>query len=104
MNKMHSITFLENIVSREERNEDWQVKMYSFAKVVPLCDNRFLTLEGLNFGNIMSEEYFIFQMRFLKEVRMDMRISYDSHLFEIKRLLNVDGLSRKLHIIALVIN
>nr|MBA2628811.1 phage head closure protein [Rickettsiaceae bacterium] len=67
------------------------------------CDNRFAFLEGIQFGNVITEEYFLFKIRFIKGVNNTMRISFHNQIFEIKKIIDEDSKARILTIIALKI-
>jgi SPP1 family predicted phage head-tail adaptor len=77
--------------------------MTSFAEVQPVCDNRFISLEGLSFGNVITEKYFLFKIRFMDGITQEMRISFKGRFFEIKRIINEDERNKMLSIIALEI-
>lgn len=100
---IHKIIFLNNVADsaiEEDRWEEWQS---SFAEVQPLCDNRFISLEGMSFGNVITEGYFIFKIRFLAGLLPEMRISFKGRIFEIKRIINENERDKMLDIIALEI-
>ena len=75
----------------------------NFCPSKPVCDNRFAFLEGIQFGNIITEEYFLFKIRFIKELDNTMRISFHNQIFEIKRIIDEDSKGRLLSIVALKI-
>lgn len=98
---VHKITFLENITKSEIKEAIWKEVQTSFAEVKPVCDNRFISLEGLAFGNVITEEYFLFKTRFIKGIHREMRISYEERIFEIKRIINEGERTRMLNIVGL---
>ena len=100
---VHKITFLENITKSEIKEAIWKEVQTSFAEVKPVCDNRFISLEGLAFGNVITEEYFLFKTRFIKGIHREMRISYEERIFEIKRIINEGERTRMLNIVGLEI-
>ena len=100
---MHKITFVENITQSNIKKPNWRKCRTSFAEIKPVCDNRVLFLEGLKFGNIMSEKYFIFKIRLLRDINSTMRIYFQKRIFEIKRMIDQDERGRVLNIIALEI-
>ena len=79
----------------------WEQVEESFAEVKPLCDNRFILLEGMQFGNVITEEYFLFTTRFIKDIDKTVRISFHNQIFEIKRIIDEDSKGRMLGIVAL---
>ena len=100
---VHKIIFLKNIANSEIDEPNWQQVTESFAQVKPVCDSRFVLLEGMQFGNVITEEYFLFTTRFIKDIDKTMRISFHDQIFEIKRIVDEDSKGRMLSIIALKI-
>lgn len=99
----HKIIFLEDRRTSEIAEEEWQNILEVFAQVTHYADNSLAQLENMNFGNIITEEYFIFKIRFTDKVQKSMRISFSNRIFEIKRLINVEMQNKILKIIALEI-
>ena len=62
---VHKIIFLENQANNAIEEEKWEEVIQSFAEIKPVCDNGFTSLEGVAFGNVITEEYFIFKTRFI---------------------------------------
>ncbi len=100
---VHKIQFLINTEDSEIKTANWQELIVTFAQVEPVCDNRFIYLENMQFGNVITEEYFLFTIRFNHVIHKDMRINFYGKLFEIKRIVNEDQRSKILKIIALEI-
>jgi SPP1 family predicted phage head-tail adaptor len=100
---VHKITFWGN-VKDPTHDQTWREITSSFAEIKPLCDNRFLSLEGMAFGNIITEKYFVFTLRFIKNIDPKMRIKFDNRIFEIKRIIDQDERGRVLTIITLEID
>ena len=100
---VHKIIFLKNIANSEIDEPNWQQVTESFAQVKPVCDNRFILLEGMQFGNVITEEYFLFTTRFITDIDKTMRISFHDQFFEIKRIVDEDSKGRMLRIVALKI-
>ena len=92
---IHKITFLKNLSTDEISEAKWEEFQVSFAEVKPVCDNRFVSLEGLSFGNVITEEYFLFRTRFIKNINIEMRISFHGKLFEVKRIINEEEKGRE---------
>ena len=100
---IHQITFLENLAKNDIDKDNWSEKFTSFAEIKPICDNRYIYSEGINFGNVVSEEYFSFRIRYVKDINSDMRIKFRQKLYGIKRILDADARGRVLNIIGLEI-
>lgn len=102
-NFQHQIKFLENIMGEGIEEDRWVEKFTVYAEIKPLCDNKFLALENISFGHIITEGYFLFNIRFIKDITTKMRILFKEREFEIKRIINVQEKSKFLNIIALEI-
>lgn len=100
----HKVYFLKNIQHDESEEEKWVEVMYAFAEVNPICDSRPIAIEGLQFGHVISEDYYLFKVRYLDGLNINMRIKFKGRMFEIKRILNIKERSKILHIIALQIH
>ena len=100
---VHKITFLKNTAASEIDEPTWNAFIETYADVKPVCDNRFILLEGMQFGNIITEEYFWFKTRFIFELDKHLRIRFNDQIFEIKRIIDEDSKNRMLTIIALKI-
>ncbi|MFK7974216.1 MAG: head-tail adaptor protein [Rickettsiaceae bacterium] len=99
----NKISILRNIEPSEIIEAKWEIFTDTFAAVKPACDNRFTSIENINFGNIISEEYFIFCTRLIKGLNKSMRIKFQDRMFEIRRIINDDTHKNMLKIIALEI-
>lgn len=99
----HQIRILENFSISEIEEPKWQEKFTSYAEIRPINDNRFTTLEGINFGHVMTEGYYVFKIRFIKGITTKMLISFKNRRFEIKRIINIAERSKFLNIIGLEI-
>ncbi|RTK92291.1 MAG: head-tail adaptor protein [Rickettsiales bacterium] len=100
---IHKIHFLTNNEFSEIKTANWQNTIEVFAEVQPVCDNRFISLENMQFGTVITEEYFLFTVRFIKEINKDMRIDFYGKIYEIKRIINENQRNKILKIIALEI-
>ena len=100
----HKIHFLQNMQHDEAEKEQWEEVGEAFAEVNPICDNRFIAIEGLQFGHVISEDYYLFKIRYLDGLDINMRVKFKDRMFEIKRILNIKERSKILHIIALQIH
>lgn len=99
----HQVKILENFSTSEIEQEQWQEKLSIYAEIKPICDNRFTSIEHVNFGHIMTEGFYLFKIRFIKDITTKMRISFRDRQFEIKRIINVAEQSKFLNIIGLEI-
>lgn len=96
----HYINFLENtsLVAMEEEN--WQIKLSCYAEITSLSDAKYGILEGMDFGNFITEEYYLFRIRYLEGVGRKMRIGFKNKQYAIKRIVNVNQRDKILNIIA----
>ena len=101
LNLKHQIIVLENKTVNLVDLEDWQEKFTVFAEITQASENSFSALEGLNFGHIITEAYFIFKIRFMEGINTKQKILFKNRNFEIKRIINDSELNRILIIIAL---
>lgn len=99
----HQIIFIENIALTEIEQDNWQRKFETFAEIKPITDNSFESLEGLNFGHIITQGFFLFKIRFIAGITNKMRILFKNRQFEIKRIINIGEQDRVIQIIALEI-
>lgn len=99
----HKIDILVNIAKSEITGPKWEKTKEIYADISQLCDNRFISLENLSFGDVLSEEYYIFHIRYLEEIDSCMRIKFGEKIFEIKRIINKNFSNKILSIIALEI-
>jgi hypothetical protein len=101
LNLKHQIIFLENKTVNPIDLEDWQEKLRTFAEITPVSESSFSALEGLNFGHMITESYFLFRIRFLQGISTKQKIIFKKRNFEIKRIINQNEQDRVLLIIAL---
>lgn len=97
----HKINILQNKANSEIAPEKWNKISETYADISPLCDSRFISLESMEFGNVISEEYYVFHIRFMDNIQSTMRIEHDKKIFEIKRIINKGFNNRITSIIAL---
>jgi len=97
----HSVTFIENVSNSELEDQNWEEKYVTFADVRPMYDNKFGSIENFSFGHIVTEAFYMFNIRFTEEVHAKMRIIFKRRMFEIKRIINDAETSKVLKIIAL---
>ena len=97
----HKISIQRNGAENELAEAAWEEFVTCFAQVKPVCDNKFVSLEGVAFGDIITEEYFHFQIRYIEGITKEMRILFHGRNFEIKRIIDDQEKGRMLNIIAL---
>jgi SPP1 family predicted phage head-tail adaptor len=100
---IHRIILLENKSKTQIEKEDWNEMFYTFAEIKPASENKFQSLEGISFGHVITEELFLFNIRFDKRLHAKMRIKFQDRIFEIKRIINFMEKNIILQIIALEI-
>ncbi len=99
----HKIIILENYSNSELEREIWREKYSLYAEIISIGDNKFEIIEGLKFGHVMTEGYFIFKTRFTENITNKMRILFKNRLFEIKRITNIGERSKLMKILGLEI-
>jgi head-tail adaptor len=99
----HRIIFLENTSNPEIEEPAWREKVKTFAEIKAICDNKFLEMEGVKFGHMITEGYFHFIVRYLRDINTNMRILFAERSFDIKRIIDVREERKILKIIALEI-
>ncbi len=97
----HKISILHDRSEDELEEAIWEEFATCFAQVKPVCDNKFASLEGVSFGDVITEEYFHFRTRYIKGVTKEMRLLFHDRKFEIKRVIDDQEKGRMLSIIAL---
>ncbi|MFY9589575.1 phage head closure protein [Rickettsia endosymbiont of Halotydeus destructor] len=102
-NFQHQIKFLENFAANVIDKDRWEEKLTVYAEIKPLCDNKFIALENISFRHVITEGFFLFKIRFVKNITTKMRILFKERQFEIKRIININEKSKFLNIIALEI-
>lgn len=99
----HQISFLKNINNSPFEPERWQEKLKTFAEIIPISESSYTMLENLNFGHVITEGYYLFKIRFIKDIDTNLRISFKNKNFEVKRVINLKEQDRVLQIIAMEI-
>ena len=96
----HEISFLENLTVSEIEEPKWEQKFNCYAEIIPLSDCQYMNIEGLNFGNFITEEYYLFKIRYMDKINKKMRVSFGKRIYSIKRIVNIREKNRILNIIA----
>lgn len=99
----HKIEIIYNSSISELEPENWVSMQEAYAEIAAITETNIHEFDDINFGHLMSEEYFIITMRFLKNISSKMRIKFGDRLFAIKRIVNPYQLNNILKIIALEI-
>ncbi len=99
----HKVEILENMAKLEIETADWQKKYEIYVDIKPIYETSLTEISGMNFGHILSEEYYLFTTRFNKDINNKMRIKFGNKLYEIKRVINEKIRNKTLKIIALQI-
>lgn len=100
----HQIIVLKKVPTVDIDHEQWQPKITTYAEIKAISETNYSTMDGFNFGNLITETYFMFRLRFVKGITNDMRIRFDDRIFEIKRVINHLERNCILRIIALEIS
>ena len=98
----HRIEFLDNI-EKDDLIQKWQLRFSTFAKATHLMPNSLKFFEGIEFGNLINQNYMLFCIRFNKEVNKNMRIKLNNKEFLIKKITNILEQDRFLELIAMEI-
>ena len=96
----YPITFLENLAAHEIEDDQWKNIAYSYADVVPICEASAKEITGLGFGHVLTEEYYLFRVRFHPAINKKQRISFDGEFYEIKRIVKMRNNQRASNIVA----
>lgn len=100
---VHKISFLKKLSNNPTEDLEWIEDKTTYAEIKHASDNRFFAIENISFGSVISEKYFLFSMRFIKDINCSMRIRFNDRIFEIKRIIDKDERGRILTIVALEI-
>ncbi|KAF8818804.1 phage head closure protein [Rickettsia endosymbiont of Cardiosporidium cionae] len=95
------ITFLIDKNKDDFGQEKWQEYFYCFAHMDALCNNSYYALNNLKFGYILTKDLFLFRLRYNKNINRNLRISFESRIFSIKRVINIGSRSKLMSIIAI---
>jgi head-tail adaptor len=98
-NFRHKIVILENISISDIEMSLWQEKYILYAEIKAISDEKLQLSENIEFGHVISSEYFIFKTRFCDNIITKMRILFNKRLFEIKRITNIYERNKFLKII-----
>lgn len=92
----HSVTIQQATSSRNSYNEkvlSWSDFATVYAAVEPLQGREYWDAQAIN-----AERTVRFRIRYRSDVTPLMRVSWDSRLFDINAVLDVDGRQRELHL------
>lgn len=94
------IYFLSNKTLTDIEQAEWEEAFYSWGEILPIFDNK---LENISLDSLqaISQPYFMFIMRYDKNINNKLRIKYKERIFTIKRVVNIDEASKFLKILAI---
>lgn len=76
------------ILSRESQEREWKNLYSCFASVKDCAEENLSLHENIDFGSVISKNYKIIRMRFLKNISKTMRIKFKDQLYEILKIIN----------------
>ncbi len=91
-----------NILQATEEAE-WIAVNEAYAEIMSVSETSLSEFDGVSFGHIMAEEYFIITCRYIKNMNCRMRISFGDRIFTIKRIINPYELNHFLKFLVLEI-
>ena len=98
---LHKIAFLENLSQNDIENDKWSETFEAFAEIKAISSLSVSEISGLNFGQVINQEYFLFYTRLNPQTTKSMRILFQTNLYEIKRISEEHSRSGMMSIIAL---
>ena len=99
INLKHEIDVFVNC-SNEYDKQDWQKQYTTFANLEQINEKSVHNSENSNFGHIIISSYFIFTIRYLKNMKIGMHIIFAEELFSIEKIINENQDNRFLKLIA----
>lgn len=98
----HKITILSNENSNDFE-EIWRDEYVIFAKIKELNPYNLKFFENIGFGHQISANYFIFTVRFILGLKVNMRIKLGDKLYNIQKITNVAQENRFLQILGVLL-
>lgn len=98
----HPIAFLRLDI-KANLASSWEICAHAYAGIMHMFDNQVQNSQQFNFGYAITENYYLFHIRYIPAIEDNMRIMLNSRLFEIKRVININESNQFLKIIALEI-
>ncbi len=95
-NLKHFVEFLSN----ENDTNNWRVICSGFAEIKSLTEVGLKEYDGIDFGHLVKEEYFLITTRYLEIINNNMRIRFGNRIFVIKRIINPYQLNHILKILS----
>jgi hypothetical protein len=102
-NLKQRIEIYENVIL-DDLNDNWVKKQTFFAGIKHITANLIKFFEGVDFGNLINENYLLFSIRFNKDINKSMRILFKGKYFLIKKITNVLEQDKILEIIAMEVS
>ena len=97
------IEIFTNIAEGDIGFENWVKCLDLYAEILSITENNIKEFDSINFGHIMSEEYYIITFRYVENINYKMRIKFGNRIFLIKKIINPYEQNRYLKVIALEI-
>jgi head-tail adaptor len=94
------IAILKN-TSKDNLEEDWHECYEVFARLHNFYDHQIKNIEGVSFGHIMPANYLIFNIRFIEDLKVDMRIKCSNKYYSIQKIININQANKFINLIAL---
>ena len=94
------IIIKKNIIQNELEKAVWEDVITCFANVENLLEMNLKNVEGLDYGHVISEELYLFTIRYSNLLQCGMRIIFEDQIYEIKRINDVAFKKRYNQIIA----
>ncbi len=98
---LHKITFLENLSQNDIVGDRWSEVLEAYAEIKAISSLSVSEISGLNFGQVINQEYFLFYTRLNPKIVKTMRILFQNSLYEIKRVTDEHSRTGMTNIVAL---
>ena len=99
INLKHEIDIFSNCSNSNDK-EDWQKQYTTFGSLEQINEKSFHNSENSNFGHVIIASYFIFTIRYLKNIKIGMHIVFREELFRVEKIVNENQDNRFLKLIA----
>ncbi len=99
----HKIELIANYSESDHEEENWVKIEDAYAEILALSETSIKEFDGLNFGHVMFEEYYLLTTRYTPHINYKMRIRFGRRIFIIKRIINPYEINQLLKIIVLEI-
>ncbi len=99
----HKVELIYNATEDDYTAENWVKIQDIYAEIIAISEANIKELDGINFGHVMSEEYYLFTTRYIETINYKMRLKFGNRIFVIKRIINPYEFNHLLKIIVLEI-